>query len=396
MKIRMITWNMGTNKNTEAQWKQEINQMWLKIIDDTGDCDEHPLTLSSSSSTNKECFDVLIIALQEDWMGEYGKFAQSVGEILNATTATATATGKWKWQKVESKGPPNFLKKPFAVKLFVYYRENGPLEYATFDYESICFKKTLTFCTKATVGMSIYIPEKKTQLIIMGSHLPVSTKNVDMGYSKRSSAVQKSIEQVYKNLQKKFPNLRNVASLWGGDMNYRRNTPVTQSGQSVEEQLTYALQQDNIFRVGETGSAERFQEHIVSFPPTCKLKHCKKGECPVCRQETDKKDLSSDGFDINKFRESLTSVSGEWSESHNNDIDDDEDFSQEESQEESEELDKGTGCYDASRIPSNCDRILYFSKGDVQLIPKTYKSWSQSKAVQTSDHNLVWADFVLQ
>jgi hypothetical protein len=63
MKIRMITWNMGTNKNNGSKWKEEIKKLWLNIeqVNDNNDiCGYSPL--------DQKCFDMLILTVQEDWL----------------------------------------------------------------------------------------------------------------------------------------------------------------------------------------------------------------------------------------------------------------------------------------------------------------------------------------
>jgi Endonuclease/Exonuclease/phosphatase family 2 len=298
-------------------------------------------------------------------------FSDSVGELLNEFVEDSN--DNWEWKHIETKGPPNIMKKPFAVKLFVYFKKNGPLKNASFKYAEACFKKipVLKYCTKATVGISINVPSSNTQIIVMGSHLPVSTKTNDMGYTKRAKAVKLSIEMVYSQL---LTPSENTIVLWGGDMNYRRNTPISETGPIVEEQLTYALN-DNVFNI-ESG---KFSEHVLEFPPTCKFRYCKNGVCPTCRSTSDEDSLSDNEYDY--------SESESFSES---------DFDEDDGGIYTDYMSGGNdNCYDDSRIPSYCDRILYFTKGDMILTPIRYKSWSKSKSVQTSDHNLVWADFIL-
>jgi hypothetical protein len=53
-------------------------------------------------------------------------------------------------------------------------------------------------------------------------------------------------------------------------------------------------------------------------------------------------------------------------------------------------------CYAKNRIPSFCDRILYKSTPDVKISAMRYESYADPPAVQESDHNLVFANFLIR
>ena len=316
LRIRVLTWNMGENRRTAKQWKKELN--------------EKELNKSWEVLLDTDSFDLLILALQEDNRGlTYGRFPDQVREKLGSG---------WVAKKIASSGPPDGLHKPFTVKLYVYYRPKD-LPGVWFDQAAVCFKRVLVYCSKATVGIAINVPSKG-QIIAMSSHFPVKTDQADMGYEKRVAAIKTSLQKVFGKLRD--DKARNTVALWAGDMNFRRNTPTTPNGVKIDEQLAVAMQEGHFKVENEKG----FEEHTLSFPPTCKLHACK-GECLACRSESDDKRIEE--------------------------------------------------CFDHHREPSHCDRVLFFVDGEnVTLAPKEYKSYSNSSAVMASDHNLVWADFALK
>ena len=356
LKIRMITWNMeGTsNKQKKDNWVSELKQFWTKV----GDCSSTPF--GKLGGDGKSCFDILLVNVQEDWRtsGSFGNFSEAIKDVLNAEENDTI----WEMKKIEMEGAPDFIGKPFSVKLYMFYKFDyaSVLTDAKFNFAKTCLKEKIKMCSKATVGISIYIPKTKTLLITMGSHLPVATDNEDMGYSKRVIAVKKSIDEVFKKLLNEAAKAENeilsVVSLWSGDMNYRRNTPVY-AGNVVDDQLEYALSTEKLFNIDSLskGTPKSFQEQAITFPPTCKLHSCNDQACDMCRQQKN------------------------WNGTINNIT---------------------TTCYhtegDKKREPSHCDRILFYSQGNATMIPVSYVSWAAAHSVQRSDHNLVWADFVLQ
>lgn len=352
LKIRMITWNMeGTsNKRKKDYWMSELKQFWSKI----GDCSSNPI--GKIGSDQKQCFDVLLVNVQEDWRttGSFGNFSEAIKDVLNE----GESSEYWEMKKIEMEAGPDLINKPFSVKLYMFYKYNHAniLADAKFSFAKTCLKEKMRICSKATVGISMYIPKTKTLLLAMGSHLPVATKNEDMGYSKRVVAVKKSIDEVFKKLlnevKSKNP-ITSVVSLWSGDMNYRRKTIVS-PGNVVDDQLYHALNTDKIYNVDalNLGTPTSFKEQIITFPPTCKLHSCNDQVCDRCRQQ--------------KNWDNNTSMT----------------------------------CYhtegDKKREPSHCDRILFYAQGNAEIIPTLYKSWSGAQTVQASDHNLVYADFTLK
>lgn len=51
-------------------------------------------------------------------------------------------------------------------------------------------------------------------------------------------------------------------------------------------------------------------------------------------------------------------------------------------------------CYVTKRSPSYCDRVLYHSKS-IKVDLLSYQSYGDAPAIQNSDHNLVYADFLV-
>ncbi len=328
MKIRFVTWNMGDNKKTEDEWLSEISKSW-SLTTATNETEE-----KCDLPFSKWCFDMLVVTVQEDYRG--GRFLDSVSRFLGP---------EWVVQKSVVNGPPDFLKQPFSVKLYVYAKRNILPDGTQFNTASVCFKRALTFCSKGTAGVSVEIPGKG-QIILMGSHFPVEPKKLDMGYQARVEAIQSSLKGVFSSLRN--PDAPKVVAIWGGDMNFRRDTVV--GNVLVDDQLKVA-QEQSAFNVT---SSSRFQErrnaeNELEFPPTCKLHACKHNNCPVCRDRTDDETLEA--------------------------------------------------CYEDTRKPSHCDRIMFYvdsvDGSSVNLNPQQYRSWASGPGIQISDHNLVWADFEL-
>lgn len=93
---------------------------------------------------------------------------------------------------------------------------------------------------------------------------------------------------------------------------------------------------DQLSRAGRFG----WSEEVITFPPTCKM--TTKGTCD--RKQSDKT--------------------------------------------------RQAGCYEDKRQPSWCDRILYRGSSGL-IVPGKYLSYSDAKAIQESDHNMVYGDFEL-
>jgi hypothetical protein len=314
---------MGKTRKTKEEWVSEMQKTWALATN--GNC-------SAKKPISKWCFDVLAVTVQEDFRGsKYGQFPDAIGIFLGPD--------EWEIHSSVVKGPPDILNRPFTVKMYVYVNKASMVPGTTFTTAGLCLQKQIKmFCSKGTAGVAMNVPNKG-QVILMGSHFPIKTDQTDMGV-----AIRKSINGVFNRLRS--PQSPNVVAIWGGDMNFRRNTAVTTSANQtiwVNDQLNYARNQ-GAFNVN---AQQRFEEQPILFPPTCKLHACIKNDCPVCRLETDRSDAAKEE------------------------------------------------CYDKTRTPSHCDRILFFVSGqNVTLQPKGYKSWADG-SIKFSDHNLVWADFDL-
>lgn len=309
LKLRFVTWNMGDNNKNKLQWINEVStqQQWSDLFD-------------------SNAADVIVLSTQEDHR------AESLPEAL----ASSLMSG-WAVHTSVVKGPIDLLKKPFTVKLFVFTRP-GVHDY-TVSEAHVCFQKQLTFCSKGTAGIALNFAGAGAELLLMGSHFPIAPKEADLGYQRRIRAIDSSLRFVFDQLHD--PNVANVAAFWGGDMNFRRNTPVGQV--VVDDQLSHALASESVF------DNRKFVEAELMFPPTCKFHACNKKDCPVCRSRSDEEYIEK--------------------------------------------------CYDTHREPSHCDRILFYTEGEsVDISPTTYKSWvgGSNISVEISDHNLVYADFVIE
>lgn len=286
-------------------------------------------------------YDILGICLQEDSRGKFGKFGEAVADVLKDEFTMVS-------NSVE--GPPELTKKAFSVRAFIYTRKNNkdvfPSASPTVRKNDVCLNRAV-YCTKATAGVSI-ISNTPTgeimQFTLMSSHLPIDTSTKDLGYQARLKAIETSMKDVYDKLEDTTITKR--LAVWAGDLNFRDNTPVTPTGKPFSDQLTYAI---------STHKEEYFRDFIapaVDFPPTCKLVTCDKKTCPRCRVNSGE-----------VFSKSCYDTHG------------------------------GSGKL-AEREPSHCDRILYRPDGVTGEVAE-YKSWGDSKAVASSDHNLVYATFVI-
>lgn len=338
LKIRMITWNMGDNKNTASGWMENLRELFERTAGET--CVSKPF--------HRECFDILVVALQEDYSTEnqygYGKIGDMILDLLNEDL-TGTQNKKWNMTSYETIGSPT---EPYTVKLLIYIKT----EYVSISInkEKICLKGIDIWnkgvCTKGTVGIAL--SNKKNKIVFMNSHLQMNRKSKSFGYNARVDGMISSIKNV---LSKLDTDRKNLVVLWAGDMNFRKNMSIYDNNESfvVDEQLKHALDSNTAISYKDN----KFQEQPILFPETCKLKYCNDKGCPNCRINTDSK------FDNTCY------VTDEIDEKLN-------------------------------RKPSYCDRILYLVDGeDMKLQPTKYMSFSKSKVIARSDHNLVWADFVL-
>ncbi|MBS0285962.1 MAG: hypothetical protein JSR17_01610 [Proteobacteria bacterium] len=336
----MITWNMGDNKNTASGWMENLRQMFE--ITSQEKCEEKPF--------NRGCFDVLAVALQEDYSSndQNGKIGYMILDLLNEDIPRGNPR-VWSMHTHENVGSPT---EPFTVKLLLFTKTSHTT--LKIEKEKVCLKgqeasilgKNVGICSKGTVGISL--SHNKNKIIFLNSHLPMNRKSKSFGFNDRIKAMEISINNVLSKLDR---NRDNLIVLWAGDMNFRQKMSIydENDSQQVDEQLDYALNKYNSIKY----KSIQFQEQDHKFPPTCKLKYCEKEKgCPSCRSNTD------------TFKDENCYVNDEEDKSKN-------------------------------REPSYCDRILYLVDGKMELKPMLYKSFSKGKAISYSDHNLVWADFVL-
>lgn len=308
LRVKIITWNLGDNRLTQDEWLSEIKKSWSIIM--------------------VRDYDVLGVCLQEDWRGAYGKLADAIALILKDEFIVAS-------DSVE--GPPEITKLSFSVRAYLYLRKKifiNPI----IKTQDTCLSRAV-YCTKSSAGVSTIIPMpggKIIQITLISSHLPINNKKDDLGYAERVVAVKKTFDEVYDKLVDTTVPMR--LAFWGGDLNFRDNTPIQAGGPPMKDQLLY------LFSVRPSSFFREFEEPAVEFPPTCKMVSCDKKNCPVCRNRS--------GTTLNP-----TCYVEE-------------------------------GKHGVARVPSHCDRILYRSDGvDGEIV--NYTSWGGSRAIQGSDHNLV-------
>lgn len=314
VRIRVITWNMGEIRLTIDQWKQELLTNWNFVT--------------------KRDFDLLCLCLQEDSRGKYGKLGDAMGSLLQSEFTMVS-------NSVE--GPPEVTGQSFSVRAYIFARKTIFINPAI-RKNDVCLKRTV-YCTKGTAGVSliVIIGGYNVQILLMSSHLPVSTTVEDFGYEERVQAVKKSMESVYDTLVQ-TPISKRIA-FWAGDLNFREQTPVKAGGVPFD-QLEYAKS------VRPAKFWREFIEPEVAFPPTCKLAICKNKQCPVCRNKSDQ------AYNKECYIHESVTVLGKVKEYQ----------------------------------PSHCDRI-HFRADDVSGEVVEYRSWSESPVVGESDHNLVLATF---
>lgn len=353
--VRILTWNMGKNSMEQKDWENEIRKSWGPIAGKDGD------------------YDCLLIALQEDHRGKYGKFKDAVNTIIN---------GDFVLVEDSVEGPPELSKLNFSVRTLMYLRTSVFGKNFDVRKNNVCLKRTV-YCTKATAGVAVIanINGKIIELLFMGSHLPIDTNTDDLGYADRIAAIETSMKEVYDKLEDATIKYR--AAFWAGDLNFRKDTPFKSGGNPTKDQLKHAL---------STRPAAFFREFVESedpnFNPTCKRPTCKDGVCPRCRAsttttsntncyDTDKSvqdeeetaDSGKTGFVAGAKQaaaKAFTGIKRVVTNKSKNDI----------------------------RNPSHCDRILYRLE-DIDAILVEYKSWSGAQSVQNSDHDVVIATFEL-
>jgi len=328
LRVKILTWNMGDAKLTQDEWQKELIRSW-EII-------------------SKRDFDILGICLQEDSAGSYGKFGQTVEAALaDAYVSVSNAVI----------GPPTVGKiGSFAVKAFLFIKKARNIQYDIAKADT-CLSRTV-FCTKSTVGISLVTRKDASnagfQFILMSAHLPVDTSQDDFGYSERIKAVDKSFRRVYEKLVDQGVQQR--VSVFAGDFNFRDNTPITERGVPVRDQLAYAMSDIS----GDKRTFRSFVEaDVTKFPPTYKLRTSVDGVVPKCRETSDS------NYDPSCYIQQTGKT-------------------------------RRRGFFGKKREvieePSHTDRILY--RGDnIQFKLLSYKSWGRDDAISASSHNLVYADF---
>jgi hypothetical protein len=322
LRVKILTWNLGDNHLTEDLWQQEIKKSWEIIT--------------------RRDFDILCVCLQEDSRGKYGKFGDAVGDLLQ---------DEFIMDSHSVEGPPEITKQSFSVRAFLYIRTSRGSGYPSQSYKTtkaeVCLKR-VGFCSKGSAGISIVSPlpnRQYLQFTLMSSHLPVDNSTPDLGYDARLKAVQTTLREVYDKLEDtRNPNR---IAFWGGDLNFRDNTPVTSKGPPFADQLDYA------FSTHKPTYFRQFSEPDVAFPPTCKLVTCDKISCPPCRKN------SNNVFDPTCYDTN------------------------------------GGGGKVSTREPSHCDRILFRADGGISAEVVEYKSWGSSDIIDHSDHSIVYATFII-
>ncbi len=332
LKVKIITWNMGDAKLTRDEWQKELIRSW-EII-------------------SKRDFDILGICLQEDSTGSYGKFGETVADAL---------ADEYTWASNSAMGPPTVGKTgSFAVKAHLFIKKSKNIQYKVTKADT-CLSRTV-FCTKITVGISLQTPG--FQFILMSAHLPVDSSRDDLGYAERVKAVNQSFSKVYDKLVGKMVDsgATQRISIFAGDFNFRDNTPITQRGTPVKDQLAYAMSDNS----GDKSVFRGFTESdVTKFPPTYKLRTCVGNNCPACRQESDSK-FDPTCYQYQQFKRTAPRLGAVF-------------------------RGRNVSKNEVTEEPSHVDRILY-RVDNLQAKLNSYKSWGKSEAVQHSSHNLVYAD----
>lgn len=250
IRIRIITWNMGSNKKTLDEWNTDINTKWNII-------------------TNKTDYDVLVVNVQENHEenSKFGKFGDAIAQVLHDSHL---------YQKKYQNPLINKLGN-FTVSMYVFIPI--ALKPKTKKSDTLCL--STPHCTKSSVFIEINIGQ--IPFIFIGSHLPVSGKNkLDYGLDKRNKARQKVINKI-----KQFPEYTKSVIIWSGDMNYRHV--------GNKDQLTTILSKQN-----PSTDPVKFSEEEIKFDYTCKLKRCQSTETSCTLKRTPHNARSDDAFESNR------------------------------------------------------------------------------------------------
>lgn len=303
---------------------------WKKVIE-YGDDKEHIKKWNIITDKN---YDILFVALQESWneSSTYGQMGKAICEVLN----------EYDCYSYSYDGPPGILRKPFSVQNLVFVRKNLVTGKPGIIKGKVChMKKIGLLCTKATVGLALEFANRR--LVFLSSHLPFKSKSSDYGYDERVKSIKQGLDLLEKI------GAKDATVIWAGDMNFRR---IPQTEGSVIEQLNYLKEQ------GSVPGLSGFTEAKLEFPPTCKLlEQDKIMENLQMLSRQSARDLRSSSSD----NKSTVSILESGSKAYNT------------------EPEPGQ-----KREPSYCDRIL-----TQRINNDKYYSWTDGRAVDSSDHNVV-------
>lgn len=261
LRLRVLTFNLGENKKSKAEWEQEFAQ-WPMLTD--------------------KQYDLLSVALQEDFATQLaqGKLRQALTEFM-AKQGYAEA--------VKASTTPAKINEPFAVKGVTFVRKdiydsaflapnNAREPYVS--TKTLCLGAGLkkVACTKATVGIKTVLGGPYSlDYTFLASHMPINTKVDDLGYAERVEAMKQSVAKVVLPLTPATP--KNRLLVWAGDLNFR-----TDAG--GKDQLTEALRSEQGFGI----SLREDEARLLQMKPTCKMVPCTDQACPICRQRVSESD----------------------------------------------------------------------------------------------------------
>ena len=250
IRIRIISWNMGSNQKTEDEWHDDIKKYWdiIQFVHQ---------------------YDVLVVNVQENHEenSKFGKFGDAIAKILHDTHL---------YQK-KYQNPLISKLGNFTVSMYIFIPI--ALKPKTKKSDTICL--STPHCTKSSVFVEVTIAQ--IPFIFIGSHLPVSGKNkLDYGLDKRNEARQKVINKI-----KQFPDHNKSVIIWAGDMNYRHI--------GGKDQLTTVLSKQN-----PKTDPVKFNEEEIKFDYTCKLKRCQSSETSCTLKRTPHNTRSDDAFESNR------------------------------------------------------------------------------------------------
>ena len=334
IRIRVITWNtngQSLNKN-----------IWLDYFKNTTAIEARRGLKWTNIFLLNPVIDIYVFSLQEvDHRDQFGLAAKEMLNTLNPN--------RFRYQMVENKVVPN-INKNFSQKMHIFIRNDLS---AVSVKNKVCFGKGLgrvKSCLKASLITKLNI-KGYPDLIFIGSHLPFNPKARDLGASKRNDAhktTMKTMQGVLKVLSSK----KETFIFWAGDLNYRRILVEDVNGKLVEkDQLTESIRKKTAFA--------GFNEQTINFAPSCKFdQKCVENECFECRN--------------------MTRLCRKTDKNCKRGVTDD-------------------TCYVEDRNPSHCDRILTakFNRGLSKLMPQEYRSFYDGNAIHLSDHNMVYATFIL-